>query len=82
MTTGVVLGRSAALEPWWRMRPSDDGREILAEGSPDGLRWTPFATDPVAPPAQIRLEIGIGAFGDEPDGKPRTGRVASVDLCP
>lgn len=76
----TVTYGTAPLAPWWRIRPSDDGQTIVGEWSTDGIAWTSFGTDPVAPPPRIQIELGIGSF--RADTEPSVARVASIDVCP
>ena len=77
---GPELGATTTVDPWWRIRPREDGKAILAETSTDGHNWTTFAIDPVTAPVSGRPEIQFGAFA--PDTRTTIARVASVDVCP
>ena len=65
---------------WWRIRPSAEGIAIVGEVSPDGLHWQVVGVDPVAPPAAIRVELGMGTYA--PEATPSTARFGGVDECP
>jgi hypothetical protein len=71
--------------PWWRIRPTDDRGAIAAEVSADAIHWTEFARDPVAAPAEIRVELVTGTFpigGNPGEDMPSTVRVEGIDVCP
>jgi hypothetical protein len=65
---------------WGRMHPLRDGSAIVAETSPDGMYWTQFASDPVAPPTMIKVGLIGGTFFAEPS--PAAIRFAAFDICP
>ncbi len=65
---------------WVRMRPSPDGTATIAETSGDGLHWQMFATDPVAPPATVGINLVAGVFAAE--AAPAPVKFDALNVCP
>ena len=80
--SGMMRG-SAPYDPvamrWWRLRPSDDRSEVIAELSPDGHAWTELGRDPRPAPATLKVQIQSGVYAPT---TPTPMRVASFDACP
>ena len=81
--SGVEAQASTPFTPnssWVRLRPSADATAVVVETSPDGLAWTPFETDLVTPPAQVRPSFENGTFAADPDPAPI--KYDGFDACP